>query len=212
MEDRHAGQLRDLAAMGMDMARVIHAAVMAGEGPADADLRFARVSRAVRQSIALEKRLSDEWAEERADNPPPDHRGRAAEHRDRCRNRSHRIIETAGGEFEREGPDAYADFAEALADAAEEDDFLDRPVEEIIAQIRRHLGLASSPAKRDEGDRPPKSGGWRGKASAPTPSPITIGSTLRSADGPLPPLREGSRSPPTAPGSPARGSPPSAGP
>ncbi len=31
MEDRHAGQLRDLAAMGMDMARVIHAAVMAGD-------------------------------------------------------------------------------------------------------------------------------------------------------------------------------------
>lgn len=140
MEDRHAAQLRDLAEMGMDMARALHAAVMAGEGPPDADLRFARISRAIRQSIALEKRLSDEWAEERADN------GAAS-----AAARPHPRNPAGGTGAEREGDDghaeqidAYAGFTERLADPAEDEDFLDRPVEEVIAQIRRDLGVAAS--------------------------------------------------------------------
>ena len=47
MEDRHAAQLRDLAAMGMDMVRVLHGAVMAGEGVA----LVARVNRVPERTI-----------------------------------------------------------------------------------------------------------------------------------------------------------------
>jgi hypothetical protein len=139
MEDRHAGQLKELAAMGMDMARSVHAAVMAGQGPADADLRFARIARAVRQSIALEKRLSDEWAEERAIEGEARAR-HVRELRARTRARLDEIVERAGSDVEIEG----AEFTERLADAADDASFLDRPVEEIIAQIRRDLGLTGS--------------------------------------------------------------------
>jgi hypothetical protein len=212
MEDRHAGQLKELAAMGMDMARSVHGAVMAGEGPPDADLRFARIARAVRQSIALEKRLSDEWAEERAIEGETRTR-QVRELRARTRARLDEIVGRAGSDVEIEG----ADFAERLADAADDAGFLDRPPEEIIAQIRRDLGLTPlSPCGRGAGGE----GSHRGRRQTPEPAPDslsggTAGATPHPSASPTPsPARgEGNGSAPaTAPASRARGSPPPAGP
>jgi hypothetical protein len=187
MEDRHAGQLKELAAMGMDMARSVHGAVMAGQGPPDADLRFARIARAVRQSIALEKRLSDEWAEERAIEGETRAR-QVRELRVRTRARLDEIVERAGSDVEIEG----AEFAERLADAADDASFLDHPVEEIIARIRRDLGLAAAPPLSPRGRRAGGEGAhrpWQGSRGACGKSGQTgpiAGATPHSSASPTP--------------------------
>jgi hypothetical protein len=148
--------LQELAQLGMRMARAICAEA---EAPADPDrkssgdlaLMFSRVSKAVRQTLALESRLAEGLEAGRAQ--------RAAEAVGRAEAegaaRTHRkqsvrlMVEDA---IDYDGPgDAEAqerlldDLDERLADPVEEDRFRDRPIEEWVAHICQTLGVPFDP-------------------------------------------------------------------
>ncbi len=153
---RHLAMLRELAEIGMALARAIgEQALAALEAPppdpetpqpeappspapnrADPGLAFARVARAVRQCIALEARI--------AAGPLPAPRGRAAPQPAPDPRREHirRVVRLAA---EADGLSFTAlkrEIDERLDDELEADPDGDTPVEEIIFAIIRDFGLA----------------------------------------------------------------------
>jgi hypothetical protein len=92
MAERHGRMLGRLSELGMSLAEGMHAqvatAMEAGDPKAVAELTltFHRVSRSVRQSIALEAKLVRDAA--RAEREAP-RRGRAQAHRHPARSRRH---------------------------------------------------------------------------------------------------------------------------
>jgi hypothetical protein len=138
LAERQIEALGELVGIGLKIARAIEAQVdEAGAGPqAMAELNaaaiaYARVARAVRQSIMLQSRLSEAQA------------ARTAKARD-LRGRVSRIVRHA---IEDEHDDAEQ--VERLAGEAAErleqerdDDVLMRPIREIAADICRDLGLS----------------------------------------------------------------------
>ncbi|MDB5454348.1 MAG: hypothetical protein JWO33_2926 [Caulobacteraceae bacterium] len=158
--ERHGQVLKDLAAIGMNLARLVESrAVAAAQAdPAaplgEVALQFSRIARAVRQTLALEAHLAEENAALADD-----------EHRDRSDARwveGRRRREAAGEIVERLiETEAGPDKAEALEmerydwlDAHQRDDldFADRPVGEIVAGICRDLGLSIDFAKFFDAD------------------------------------------------------------
>jgi hypothetical protein len=180
--ERHGRVLQELTDLGMRLAR----AVSAQAAEADAEtahglaLDFARIARAVRQTVALEARLADERQTALAAR---------AQRRDReaaelARRRTHRIetlveraidAEAAGDEAD----NLYADLRERLEDADDLAGFHDRPLPEIVALICQDLGLTPPELHWDDPDwgiareaAPPPSGSSRKAAPAACPGPI----------------------------------------
>ena len=170
MEDRHAAPLRDrsrsderllalkeLADRAMDMVRMIHAqaqeAFAAGQ-PVD-DLRFSRVTRAVRQIFALEAHLEDDQqariqreAARREENLAADRRrhlgGRQQSIRDQIEPAIH---EATGGAYAVILQHRLYDWLDRRNNS---DDFLHQPIDEIIAAIKRDIGLDEVEAENAE--------------------------------------------------------------
>jgi hypothetical protein len=158
---RRLKTLEELAEIGMDIARVLQRRVL-DEAASDAGaaqsadnslgLAFARVARAVRQTVALEDKLDRprqapvltpeaERAAFLADlaQSPEIARLRVVIHRDEVRAKVEQVI--AG---EADGTDAeklLADLEERLDDDEAGEDFTDRPIGELVAAICRDLGL-----------------------------------------------------------------------
>ena len=123
----------------MGMARTI-----AAEAAPGADLAFARVSRAVRQTIALDARL-DEGRRKRV---VADANLRAYRQRERVRRFVTRAIEADADDSDVE--DLIDDLHERLDDY--EPLFTDRPVPEIILRICKDLGVTPDPSLLDDED------------------------------------------------------------
>jgi hypothetical protein len=148
--ERHLQMLRDLADLGMDLARTVHRqatepAVDEAEAPAvraDLGLTFSRIARAVRQTLALEARIADGYREARAEAA----RRRAIEIEVLGARRKHRVGDIVQEIIESETPEAdrdalLGDLEERLGDDDDAADFGERPLGELVAAICRDLGV-----------------------------------------------------------------------
>jgi hypothetical protein len=158
---RRLRTLEELAEIGMEVARVLQRRVLDeaardadGDQPADAalGLAFTRVSRAVRQTLALEDKL-DRPPRAPVLSPEAERAAWLADlkaspeiaalsvmvRKDEVRAKVERTIasEADGSDSER----LLADLEERLDDAEAGEDFFDRPIGEMVAAICRDLGV-----------------------------------------------------------------------
>jgi hypothetical protein len=141
LRERQLKMLGELAEIGLELARGIEAeSKRPGADPYAAMLAYARVARAVRQTILLQSRIIDGPEAERAKAgksktlTPAD---RAAEVKQRILAILDRAIDS-GPEAPERAERLRVEAAERLDDEA---NLLDRPVVEIVADICRALGL-----------------------------------------------------------------------
>lgn len=189
--ERRLRTLEDLAEVGMALARsLLRRAELAEAGDAAADdepvgaaeaaLAFSRLSRAVRQTLALEARLEDEQRARQAQTAAQAAERRAEEDERRAMRKLRLLIrkstvqdiveevieanereanEREAGEPEADGPEADGPEAdgreverlldalhERLEDDAEDDDFENLPIGELVQRICHDLGVAFDPA------------------------------------------------------------------
>lgn len=187
--------LEELAEIGMDLARALRRRVLAqaaaAEGAMDAPalleqhggdpgLTFSRIARAVRQTLALEARLDQDHQarehEAQAERVAAQAARQAAEHGEQRRREFDRqeaveaVIERAieAEADERDAEGLLDDLYEKLAHADEAGDFARYSVDELVARIRRDLGLAPDPGQDNQGR---DNGGWDdGDSSGEAPS------------------------------------------
>ena len=146
--ERHSSVLRELAEIGMDLARALRTHALAepdAARAADVGLVFSRVSRAIRQTVALEAKLDAdrETRAERAQAAQSVRDGearkiRAVRQRKHIRGLVHCAIKDTADPNEVEN--LCFDSREHLNDL-DDTDFEDRPIADIIAGICRNLGL-----------------------------------------------------------------------
>ena len=160
-EDAHyyRGILHELVEMATDIARAVHrqaTAPPAAPGPgtdaepavkpapaADPTIAFDRIARTIRRTIALARRITDP-SQPRPAQLRAEH---ASERRLAARKQIIREVEDTI-QRRTDGPDAealHAEFYERLETIDCEDDIANLPIAEIIALIRRDLGLAALP-------------------------------------------------------------------
>lgn len=140
--------LHELAEIGMRLARGVERRAEAPDAAkGDLGLVFSRIARAVRQTLALEARLEGEVEarvrEEQAIREDQLARAARAPIDRRCklvRRAVGQAIEADANESDFE--QLFEDLDEQLADREDEDDFLDRPVSELVARICKDLGVA----------------------------------------------------------------------
>jgi hypothetical protein len=168
LADRQAPVLAELAEMGLSLARAVHGKALAAETPAELaelTMAFHRISRSVRQTLALEAKLERERLrlEREARAEAMRDRGPAVlRRRNQVRLAVERLVWT-----EAEGLEAER-LIDELDDILEEevlsDDFLAEPVEAHIERIRADLGLAANHAGIDPAPPPP----WPDDLAPPT--------------------------------------------
>ena len=182
MAERHGRVLAELSELGLSLARELHGRAMSADEPDQASnlaLAFHRISRCVRQTIALEAKLERDRL--RAEREAQSEAVRAAEavtfrNKARVRLAVERCVwtEAEGNEAER--------LLDELDDLLEEESLSGalaaQPVEACIARIRRDLGLSEPQAPGLEaGAEPPgpaePPAGWTQQAegSSGRPSP-----------------------------------------
>jgi hypothetical protein len=176
--------LRELAGIGMRLARGVERQAKeadAGEGrPAgDLGLVFARIARAVRQTLALEARLEGEL-EARAREAAAIRERRLAEAARAPVERRARLVRRAVARAieadaeEGEVEQLFDDLDERLADREDDDDFLDRPVSELVARICKDLGVTPDWSLwEDEGWAIEEAAARRQASSGEAPGPDT---------------------------------------
>ncbi|WP_374571803.1 hypothetical protein [Phenylobacterium sp.] len=153
MQDRHAAQLAELAALGMSLARDLSAragAVASLEEAEGLALAFHRIARTVRLTLALESRLAREQGEVR--------RLSRIHVREINEARSGQVRHALARDIwnETDGEDAEAlmeELDEALAEDVLFGRLLSAPVETTIARLRADLGLPKTDLA-DGGDNP----------------------------------------------------------
>jgi hypothetical protein len=163
MTERHARGLAELTELGLSLARDLHACALAEPDPstkAETALAFHRVSRSVRQSMALEARLKRDLM--RDDREARAEAVQAAETLVRTRKAQvraavERLIWTEA-ENDEEAERLVDELGEHLDEAALHQGFADDPVEVHVARLRAELGLSSEAA--DAGPPPI----WRSSA------------------------------------------------
>jgi len=157
MKARHQAHLSELAELGMTLARDLHARAVAAETPAEAEklaVAFHRLSRSVRQSIALEAKLERDRARDAAQGPvrPPT----AAERirREQRRSELYTVMEAiVFNETEDESEsehylDADAILEDVCALMTEEEakpGFADEPIWDQVARLCAIVGLKAPP-------------------------------------------------------------------
>jgi hypothetical protein len=160
----HLAMLRELARMGMDLARAIHEQGMATTAPAEsapqqetpapsaaeAALPFTRIAKTVRQCLALEAKIAETLR--RRELGEIDEVGallkegleyRRADKRRQVKRAVVDAIEAeadAGGLYQSDAERLLDGLSERLDDEA--DDFDDRPVGECVALLCKKLGVA----------------------------------------------------------------------
>jgi hypothetical protein len=154
--ETHRRMIRELSEMGMNVARVTHERVLAvkagtGDGaPNDAllgtlSLAFDRAARAVRQCMAQENMIAAAARELRRE-AAAERQATAAARAQRINDRRNTLaiamieaIEVPG--LEREHVEALYDALEDWILAANEDDFADRPIGEMLARLCNDIGI-----------------------------------------------------------------------
>lgn len=146
MTARHARGLAELSELGLSLARDLHGCALAEPEPkakADAALAFHRISRSVRQSMALEAKLvrdlKRQEQEVRAETAPHDEARRHAR-KARVAAEVERLIWT-----EAEDDETAERVVEKLSGRLDEEVLLEGfgsdPIEAHIARLRADLGL-----------------------------------------------------------------------
>ena len=136
--------LHELILMGMDIARAVHAQAQAEAAPPaeSTTIAFDRISRTIRRTVALSRRL-DEPVPQRAERDP-------AQHREAARRSIIRQVEDTirwrqqWPKFGENEEALRAELRERLDGPDIEDDVGHRPIAEIIADICHDLGLGRS--------------------------------------------------------------------
>lgn len=164
---RYGRILGELAELSLTLARNLHARALAAETPAEAEglaLAFQRVSRSVRQTLALELKVerglraadredADRQAAEAhaaaeaeaADDDEPDPEAeeswRVRRRADRVRGALKRLIWDEAEGDEQEYEVLIEDLDHRLSEAARRADFHDLPIEALIRQLKADMGL-----------------------------------------------------------------------
>lgn len=154
MAARHRANLTELAELGMALARDVQGRAMAAtdkKAKADLTLAFHRVSRSVRQTMALEARLERDLRlalREAAGEAARATLERVQNKRALVRTAVERLVwtEVEDDEAAENLVDEVGAFAFALS---QEEGFLDLPVEACIARLRADLGLAAADTTDD---------------------------------------------------------------
>ncbi len=140
--------LHELVEMATDIARAVHRQATAAPAPApeqasqpapDSSIAFDRIARTLRRTIALARKL--------AEPAPLSPATQAAERRRIARKQIIRAVEDTI-QRETSGADAealHAEFYERLDTIDLDDDLDNQPIADIIALIRRDLGIANLP-------------------------------------------------------------------
>ncbi|HEY4029720.1 MAG TPA: hypothetical protein VGM25_05210 [Caulobacteraceae bacterium] len=137
--ERHLRLLAELAELGMTLARTVVAQAEEGAEPAP-ELAFARIARAVRQTLALEAKLA-EGGQLRRER-------QAREHKYRREAKVRRMVEHAieANADDSDIDDLLYDLNERLADL-DDTDFTHRPLIEVVASICQDLGVTFDPSQ-----------------------------------------------------------------
>ncbi len=153
MAERHGAILARLADLGMSLAEDLHARARAAKDDAVAgelSLAFHRISRSLRQTLALDAQLERERklaAREAANDAARETLARA--HRKRAPIRK-AIAPLVWAEHEGDEAESRLEDLEAwISEASEDEAFLDDPVETLIARIRGNMGLAANSGDPD---------------------------------------------------------------
>jgi hypothetical protein len=157
--------LRELTAIGLDMAREVRRQLMepvAEEAPAkDLGLMFARIARAVRQTAALAARLDQDRQKSRAETASK----AAAETRLRGVNRKLRVQDIVERVLDTESErERLLERLDERLEDANDTDFADRPIGELVAAICRDLGVTPDWGLWEDED-------WAIEALAAEPAP-----------------------------------------
>jgi hypothetical protein len=140
--------LGELAELGLALARDAQAQAMAAtdaKAKADLTLAFHRISRSVRQTLALDARFEREAklaAREAAQAHARETLVRVQKKRSQLRKA---VTDDIWTEYETEDAEGLLENIEAwVYDAAEDDSFLETPFEVLVARIRENLGLPAN--------------------------------------------------------------------
>lgn len=161
--ERHLRALQELAEIGMDLARLLRREAVAraeacpetwdsasGE-PAGLDLglKFSRIARAVRQTLALEARLA-EYGLERTRRLESERRAERSRLGAARKAAVRRVVEhTIDADANHNDVEGLLDeLDERLDDGRDDADYADRPVGELVACICRDLGVTPEPLGR----------------------------------------------------------------
>jgi hypothetical protein len=149
MTERHGRILAELSELGLALARGVQAQALAAEDPAtvaDLSLAFHRISRSVRQTLALEAKLErDRHRQDREDRTDAVREAeRRVQHRKaQVRMAVERLVWSEAVEDEAER--LLADLDNLLDEESLSDGFTESPLEAHIARICRDLGLSPWP-------------------------------------------------------------------
>ena len=159
MAERHAEILGELAELGLSLARKLHGEAMAAETPEETALlsrEFHRLSRSVRQTLALEAKMqrdAEGCARDEVRRAEAEHRDRVLAHKQRIRAPVCRLIWNEA-EDQGEAEDRDDAFEDLLAEAALAPDFLETPVETHIARLKAALPLPDPPPQGEAAAQP----------------------------------------------------------
>jgi hypothetical protein len=144
--EQRLAMLRELAEIGMALARDVGQQAAADPQGPDLGLVFSRIARAVRQTLALEARLEQDRRNQDRDAQSERARAvrlRGAARKTQVRRAVERAIDAEASDHEAEN--LFADLVDRLDDQ-EEAWFADRPVADLVAAICRDLGVTHDPA------------------------------------------------------------------
>ncbi len=154
-ETRHGLILAELASLGLTLARDLHERALAAESAEEAArlaTAFHRISRGVRQSLALEAKLSREQEAHALQHAPLKEKERQARV-SRRHTQVYRAVERLIWDEEEDEEIAEQraeDLRELLDLEALDDDFLAEPLAQQIDRIRARLDLIGSDAEPDD--------------------------------------------------------------
>ena len=200
MAERRGRILAELAELGLSLARVAHERALAAETPeatSELALAFHRISRSVRQTLALEAKLERDRAhqdrEVRAE-AARQHENGVARRKNQVRMAVERSVwnEAEGAEAER----LIDELDDLLEEEALSDSFTADPVEAHIERIRADLGLAATGTpllhrpEEDGGGGSARSDETEGARGGPA-SPQGVQTRPPPFRGLPPPLRDG---------------------
>jgi len=143
--------LGELTELGLTLARDLHARALSAETTQDAQalsLAFQRVSRSVRQSLALEAKMEREAqvaAREAQTRAHLQQVGRAGDLKRRVGVAMNRLIWTEADGDEDEAEALDDDLTARLDEMALAEDFLEIPLETLVAQLTADMGLGAAP-------------------------------------------------------------------
>ena len=162
--------LHELAEIGMRLARGVERRAEAPDAaPGDLGLVFSRLARAVRQTLALEARLEGEIAARVREARAIDEVRLIRATRAAVERRAKLVRRAVGQAIEAEACEndfesLFDHLDERLADREDDEDFLDRPLGELVARICKDLGVTADLSLWEDED-------WAIEAAAARPPP-----------------------------------------